>query len=631
MKRHCPKKQWLGVARALMAALALCCTAGPLRAAGEEVRVLMLYGVDPYLPPFLTMDKAVRESLAGKTDRPISFFMESLDSQRFAMESLEPAIADVLAKKYSGLRIGVVVTVSRTALDFFERHGERIWPGARVVYVGFLGFEVKPSALPPGATAVLSTLDAAGTIDIALRLQPGARRILVVSGVSEIDRTAEGQAREALAVRNAGIPVEFLSGLPQPELAARLAAEPPDSIVIYLTQFRDRDGRPYDPVALLRAVAATSGAPVYGAAETLIGLGAVAGSGASYESRGQLIGDQVRSALSGGPPDPSRTVVSAPNRCIADARALQRWSLDQGRLPGDCEIRFADVPLWRHYWWQIVLTLAIVAAQTMLIAALLSQRRRLRVAEQAEHAQRAVLARAARLAMAGELTGTIAHEINQPLGAILSNADAGDLMLDSATDRRDELRAILADIRRDDLRASNVIQRLRDLLGKQKIERKAFDLNGVAGDLESILRAEARRRGVVPEFRRAPEALAIMGDPVQIQQVLLNLALNAMAAVADLPEARRTVVVSVAKGGRGAVLAVRDLGPGIAPEDRANIFEPFFSTKSGGMGLGLSITRTIVEAHGGRLWVESGPDAGAMFQAEFPLAGAMGGPSAHLT
>jgi signal transduction histidine kinase len=620
-------RQWPGVARALMTALVLFCAALPLHAAEKEARVLMLYGLDPYLPPFLAMDKAMRESLASETEGRVSFFSESLDSQRFDMKALEPGLAALLEKKYRALRIDVVVAVSRTALDFFVRHGERLWPGARVVFVGFLDDKFKPSALPPGASAVMSILDVPGTIDIARRLQPGAGRIVVVSGVAEVDRRAEQQARKALATLHERVQVEFLSGLPLPELVVRVAAEPPDSIVMYLAQFRDRDGQPYEPHEVLRAIVNTSRAPVYGAAESMLGLGAVAGSVASYETRGRLIGEQVRRALAGGPPDPSRTVLAAPNRCVADARALGRWSLDERLLPSGCEMRFADVPIWRQYWWQIALTLAIIAAQAMLIVALFAQRRKRRVAEQAELAQRAVLARASRLALAGELTGAIAHEINQPLGAILSNADAGDLMLDSGTDRREDLRAVLADIRRDDLRATEVIQRLRDLLGKQKSERKEFDLNEVVSDLESIMRAEARRRGVVLEIRSAPEALAIMGDRIQIQQVLINLALNAMDAVADESADRRTVGVSVAKGETGAVLAVRDRGRGIAPENRTKIFESFFSTKRNGMGLGLSITRSIVEAHGGRVRAESGADEGTVFQVELPLAVANGASS----
>lgn len=399
MTRDGSRRHGLHTAHALMTALVICCLAGPLHAAAEEKRVLVLYGLDPYLPPFLAMDKAMRESLASKTDGRVLFFSESLDLQRFAMESLGPELVALLAKKYNALRIDVVVAVSQKALEFFEQHGAQLWPGARVVFVGFLGDEFKPSALPPGASAVLSVLDAAGTIDIARHLQAGAHRIVVVSGAAEVDRRSEQQARKALADLDESVTVEFLTGLPLPELLARVAAEPPDSIVIYLVQFRDRDGRPYEPLDVLRAVVEASRAPVYGAGEPYIGLGAVAGSVSSYESKGRLIGEQVRRALTGEPPDPNQVMLESPSRCVADARALQRWSLAQGQLPGGCEIRYADISIWRQYWWQIALTLAVVAAQATLIVALLAQHRRRRLAEQSEQAQRAVLARASRLAM----------------------------------------------------------------------------------------------------------------------------------------------------------------------------------------------------------------------------------------
>jgi signal transduction histidine kinase len=194
-------------------------------------------------------------------------------------------------------------------------------------------------------------------------------------------------------------------------------------------------------------------------------------------------------------------------------------------------------------------------------------------------------------------------------------------------DKRDKLRDIFADIRRDDLRASEVIRRLRDLLGKHTVDRIELDLNDVVTDLQSIQRAEARRRGLTLEMQPAQEPLPILGDRIQLQQVLINLALNAMDAVAGQPETRRSVNVSLEKTDNGAVLAVRDQGPGIAPEHRSKLFESFFTTKDSGMGLGLSITRTLVEAHGGRVWAESTPGEGATFLAELPLIEANGAAS----
>ena len=146
-----------------------------------------------------------------------------------------------------------------------------------------------------------------------------------------------------LANGRMALPFEFLIGLPVPELVSRLAAEPADTIVLYLAQFRDRVGRPYTPREVLRAISARSGAPVYGIVETYLGFGMVAGIAESYAERGRLIA-AARPGVAGRqiPPASDRVLLTVPSRCVADARALQRWSLDERRLPDGCEIRFAD-------------------------------------------------------------------------------------------------------------------------------------------------------------------------------------------------------------------------------------------------------------------------------------------------
>ncbi|MBK6926076.1 MAG: GHKL domain-containing protein [Comamonadaceae bacterium] len=196
------------------------------------------------------------------------------------------------------------------------------------------------------------------------------------------------------------------------------------------------------------------------------------------------------------------------------------------------------------------------------------------------------------------------------------------MILATGAQRPTELHQILADIRRDDLRASEVIRRLRALLEKHQVEHKRFNLNEAVSDVESILRAEARRRGAVLEILLPGPAVTLVGDRIQIQQVLINLVLNALEAVAELPEPRRRVSVEVEKTAGRVTLLVRDRGTGIAPDQMPRLFDSFFSTKSTGMGLGLSIVRTLVEAHGGRVTAENGVDGGAVFRVEWPAAGA---------
>ncbi|HEV3085017.1 MAG TPA: PAS domain S-box protein [Gemmataceae bacterium] len=233
--------------------------------------------------------------------------------------------------------------------------------------------------------------------------------------------------------------------------------------------------------------------------------------------------------------------------------------------------------------------------------------------KRAEEARRD-LAHASRLAIVGELTASIAHEINQPLGAILSNADAAEMLLESTPAALDEVRQILHDIRKDDLRASEVILHLRALLRKRELEMQPLDLNVVTSEVLTLVHAESLRRGIVMETDLAVNLPAVRGDKVHLQQVLLNLVLNGMEAMADIPEAKRLAVRTLVNENGCVEIAVTDAGSGIPPDRLRSLFDPFFSTKKEGMGLGLSIARSLVEAHGGRIWAENNVGVGATFR-----------------
>jgi PAS domain S-box-containing protein len=228
------------------------------------------------------------------------------------------------------------------------------------------------------------------------------------------------------------------------------------------------------------------------------------------------------------------------------------------------------------------------------------------------------LAHASRLTVMGELAASIAHEINQPLSAILSNADAAELLLEADTGRVDEVRRILADIRKDDLRASEVIRRTRALLRHRSLEMDAIDINDAVSDVVRLLDAHAHRRQVAVETELWPGLPAVRGDRVHLQQVLLNLLLNGMEAMADTPNPRRRLTVRTEVNGGGVEVAVTDNGSGIPAATLSRLFESFFTTKADGLGLGLSIARSIVEAHGGRIWAENRPEGGATFRFTMP-------------
>ena len=230
------------------------------------------------------------------------------------------------------------------------------------------------------------------------------------------------------------------------------------------------------------------------------------------------------------------------------------------------------------------------------------------------------LARVMRFSTAGELTASIAHEINQPLGAIMTNAETAQAILKSPSPDVAELNEIVGDIVRDDRRASEVIRRMKSLLTKTPFELRSLDLNDVAREAIEFLSTLAVARKVELVNGITPDALPILGDRIQLQQVILNLVVNGIDAMKDTPNENRVSSIQTSRVERFAELSVSDCGPGI-PEDKIKeVFEPFFTSKAEGMGMGLSIARTIIEAHNGRIWAENQP-GGATFTIRLPLDG----------
>lgn len=213
--------------------------------------------------------------------------------------------------------------------------------------------------------------------------------------------------------------------------------------------------------------------------------------------------------------------------------------------------------------------------------------------------------RFARLAMVGQITASISHEMNQPLGAIRHNAEAGLLLLGAQHCDETEIREIFDDIRRDNRRASDLVRRLRELLQDHELQLDSVLINDVVSDVVKLTRIESRRRHVQVETQCA-ELPILLGDPARLQQVLLNLILNALDAVDGLPESRRHIFIRTARhGATGILVEVIDRGCGIDQEKLPKIFNSFVTSKQHGMGLGLAIARSIVEAHGGRIWAKN--------------------------
>ena len=290
----------------------------------------------------------------------------------------------------------------------------------------------------------------------------------------------------------------------------------------------------------------------------------------------------------------------------------------------------SDQPgLWLQYRSEIISITAVVVLQTLLISVLLFERRRRGLAEAESHRRLIEVAHLNRAATVSAMSASIAHEINQPLGAILSNAEAAEELLKSDRFDRGPFAAILADIRRDDQRAAEIIRSMRGLLRRSEIVSRQFDLNDSIRDALGMIGPEARSRRVVLTADQESGVLPVCADPVHLQQVVLNLAINAMDAMQNCPPEGRAMEVRAARTGSSEVMVtVSDTGTGIRADELKTIFEPFYTTKTQGTGLGLSIARSIVETYGGSICAENRQGGGAVFRFTLPLAGGRTGEAA---
>lgn len=243
-----------------------------------------------------------------------------------------------------------------------------------------------------------------------------------------------------------------------------------------------------------------------------------------------------------------------------------------------------------------------------------------RTRQQIEELQRE-LAHAGRVSALGTLSSSLAHELSQPLTAILMNSGSAHRLLNRPHPDLEDLREIIGDIRRDGQRAVQVIDRLRALLKRGGQDFAPVSVQGLLKETSILLKSDATVRNVTLEFDSDDRVPMVQGDKIHLTQVLINLIINGMDAVADMPVGRRRVSARAYSAEQDWVdLEVRDSGGGVLPDALEHIFEPFYTSKATGMGMGLSISRTIVEAHGGRIWAENEADRGAVFRVRLPTA-----------
>ena len=586
--------------------------------AAQPKKIVILHSYSQSFEPGATWSREIRSQLSRQSPWPLETHEHSVVTAHGGNDAAEARFVEYLKSLYAQQPPGLIVALGAPAARFVQQHRADLYPTTPMLLAAVELRRVEQSILSEQDVVVGVQFDQVALVENILRLLPDTKAIAIIIGSSPNERFwVEEQKRVLGPLLKNKVELIFYNELPFEEILKQVASLPPHSAILFQQLSVDGAGAVYGDSAPLKRIHEVANAPIFSFDKSLFS--------------GEVVGGPMFSPAEGAEPTAAAAVrmlggEKAGGIKIApiefsvpryDWRQLRRWNISESRLPPGSEVLFREAKLWERYFWQIALITAVILLQGGLIAALLREHRRRQLAEVQSRQRMAELARVMRFSTAGELTASIAHEINQPLGSILTNAETADVILQSSSPDIAELKDIVKDILRDDRRASEVIRRMRSLLKKAPFELKSLDLNDVARETVAFLATMPRKIELVNVI--APDALPVLGDRIQLQQVVLNLVVNGIDAMKDTSTENRIISIRTSRVENFAQLSVSDRGPGIPEDKLKEVFEPFYTSKAEGMGMGLSIARTIIEAHNGLISAKNRDHGGASFRIRLPL------------
>jgi signal transduction histidine kinase/ABC-type uncharacterized transport system substrate-binding protein len=605
--------------RMICGVLIMLCGAVNYAIAADSKRVMILHSFGPQFKPWSDYARAIRAETIRQAKWSIDFSDFSLASARSGDADSEVPLVQYLRALYLKAPLDLIIAVGAPAASFIQRHRSELFSTTPMIFTAVDRRRVDYSQLSENDTVVAVNHDFAAILKTILQVLPDTETVAIVNGVSPNEVFWHEEIQRQLAPFANRVILKWYDELPFVDILKDAAKLPPHSAILWHLMNVDAAGVSHEENVSLNALASAASAPIFSYDGSFFEGALVGGPMFSVMESSAVTANVANRILSGESPGEIKTrpiEFAAPR---FDWRQMQRWGITERNLPPGSSVDFREPVVWKRYSWQFALIATIILLQAALITALMREHRRRQFAEVQSRQRMAELAHVNRFSTAGELTASIAHEINQPLGAILTNAETAKEILKSQNPDIAELNEIVNDILKDDRRASEVIRRMRSLLKKAPFERKKVDLNEVVAETIRFFSALT----VIRKFEMAnvitPDALPILGDPIQLQQVILNLVMNGIEAMKDAPTENCIISIRTARVENFAELSVSDRGPGIPEDKLKEVFEPFFTSKAEGMGMGLSIARTIIDAHQGLISAKNRDHGGASFRIRLPL------------
>jgi signal transduction histidine kinase len=587
--------------------------------AAEPKRVMLLHSFGRDFKPWSDYARAIRLELDRQSRWPLNLYEHSLEIARSSDENPEGPFVDYVRALFSKNRPDLIVSIGAPAAAFVQRHRQQLFPTTPMLFTVVDQRRVQYSKPTQNDTVVAVSIDYLAALENILRVLPDTKNVTVVVGSSPIEKFWKEEIAKTAQPLVGRIALSWTDHFAFDELLKHAAALPPQSAIFWELMIVDAGGAVHEEGRALARLHAVANAPIFTYTDAFFGREIVGGPHVPVVEHGRRVAEVAVRILGGEHPSDIKVPPIGMGTPKFDWREMQRWGISESRLPPGSEIYFRNPTAWEQYRGAILAFGSALVLQGALIGWLVYEHRRRHLAEVVSRNSIAELAHMNRIATAGELSASIAHEVNQPLAAIGVYAHAGLNWLRPERLNIDEVRTALSQVLTASLQAGDIIKNLRAMFTKATQSNGPINLNKVISAVLALVAMEARKHNIEIRTQLDHRLPMVAGVEIQLQQVILNLVMNGIEAMHAVQTGPRELNVSSEVSGPNEVrVSIEDTGTGISPPDFQRIFEPMFTTKARGMGMGLSICRSIIEAHKGRIWATAGAKGGSTFQFVLP-------------
>ncbi|MEI7981882.1 MAG: ATP-binding protein [Bacteroidota bacterium] len=595
--------------------------------ANEKTKTIVIFfSLHANLPAYQNLLEGFRTTFSEGYHQPNNLLIEYLDIGRLADDKYAKYIIEQYNEKFKDTKIDLLITVAPGVIPVLEKYGLQALKKSPTISIVLDSLNVDLGHLKVENVVKLKLKFRFGqSIQSACNLFPAYKNVYIISGCAPTDKYFTSLVKSGIGSIEKSHSVTFKTGMSLDSILQIIRKIPAHSIVIVPTFLSDNKGIQFSTPEVIGLLATNCDAPVFPLFDSFIKReGGVGGYIFSFNAVGSKAAMIAKEILNGKPTN--EVIVHDDDFYfnIYDWRVLRRWNLTGSKvLPSNSIYYFKERDFISEYKWYLLSGILFLIVETLLIVYLFKlnvrQKAVVKQKTEAEDLYR-ILVREERLMMMVELTASLSHELSQPLTAILYNTQACLRYLKSGNANEIQVEELLLKIIKEDKRAGSLISSIRSLMKLETRAKEKVDLNSGIQETVALFSPEAAHQFIRISLHLQERPVYVPGDKIQLQQVLLNLLYNAANAMENIDKDRRTIEIFQRTERGSVIISVRDSGSGIAEEIKGTLFKPFVTMRKSGLGIGLAVTRKIIENHDGEIWAENCPEGGAEFSFRLKIA-----------